>query len=42
MREESWVVVQMNLLKELSEWRQEYVELFRGDERCEYFEEVTC
>jgi len=36
MGEESWVVVQMNLLKELSEWRQEYVELFGGDERYEY------
>ncbi|XP_068475190.1 uncharacterized protein [Phaseolus vulgaris] len=36
MGEESWVVVRMNLLKELSEWRQEYVELFGGDERYEY------
>ncbi|XP_068498144.1 uncharacterized protein [Phaseolus vulgaris] len=36
MGEESWAVVQMNLLKELSEWRQEYVELFDGDERYEY------
>jgi len=35
MGEESWVVVRMNLLKELSEWRQEYVELFGGDERYE-------
>ena len=26
----------MNLLKELSEWRQEYVELFGGDERYKY------
>jgi len=36
MGEESWVVVRMNLSKELSEWRQEYVELFGGDERYEY------
>ena len=36
MGEESWAVVRMNLLKELSEWRQEYVELFDGDERYEY------
>jgi len=26
----------MNLLKELSEWKQEYVKLFGGDERYEY------
>ncbi|XP_068461737.1 uncharacterized protein [Phaseolus vulgaris] len=32
MGEESWAVVRMNLLKELSEWRQKYVELFGGDE----------
>jgi len=36
MGEESWVVVRKNLLKELSEWRQEYVEHFGGDERYEY------
>ncbi|XP_068503615.1 uncharacterized protein [Phaseolus vulgaris] len=36
MGEESWVVVRMNLLKELSEWKQEYVKLFGGDKRCEY------
>ncbi|XP_068486332.1 uncharacterized protein [Phaseolus vulgaris] len=36
MGEESWVVVRMNLLKELSEWRQEYVQLFGGDDRYEY------
>jgi len=36
MGEESWAVVRMNLLKELSEWRQEYVELFGDDERYEY------
>ena len=36
MGEESWAIVQMNLLKQLSEWRQEYVELFGGDERYEY------
>jgi len=36
MGEESWVVVRMNLLKELSQWRQECVELFGGDERYEY------
>jgi len=36
MGEESWAVVRMNLLSELSECRQEYVELFGGDERYEY------
>ncbi|XP_068504242.1 uncharacterized protein [Phaseolus vulgaris] len=36
MGDESWVVVRMNLLKELSEWRQEYVQLFGGDDRYEY------
>ncbi|XP_068504613.1 uncharacterized protein [Phaseolus vulgaris] len=36
MGEESWAVVRMNLLKELSEWRQEYVQLFGGDDRYEY------
>jgi len=36
MGEESWVVVRMNLLKELSEWRQECVQLFGGDDRYEY------
>ena len=35
MREESWAVVRMNLLKELTEWRQKYVELFGGDEQYE-------
>ena len=36
MGEDSWAVVRMNLLKELSEWRQEYVQLFGGDDRYEY------
>ncbi|XP_068471557.1 uncharacterized protein [Phaseolus vulgaris] len=36
MGEESWAVVRMNLLKEPSEWRQEYVQLFGGDHRYEY------
>ncbi|XP_068466406.1 uncharacterized protein [Phaseolus vulgaris] len=36
MGEESWAIVRMNLLKQLSEWRQEYVELFGADERYEY------
>ena len=32
MGEESWATVRMNLHKELCQWRQEYIDLFDGDE----------
>ncbi|XP_068466719.1 uncharacterized protein [Phaseolus vulgaris] len=36
MGEESWAIVRMNLHKELCQWRQEYIDLFDGDERYEF------
>lgn len=36
MGEESWVVLCMNLFKELSQWCYEYVQLFGGDDQYEY------
>jgi len=36
MGEESWAIVRMNLHKELCQWRQEYIDLFGGDERYEF------
>jgi len=36
MGEESWVVVHMNLYKEVTQFRTEYIDLFGGDDRFEY------
>ena len=36
MGEESWAIVRMNFHKELCQWRQEYIDLFGGDDRYEF------
>ena len=36
MGEEFWAIVRMSLHKELCQWRQEYIDLFGGDERYEF------
>jgi len=41
MGEESCFVVQMSLLNEMNQWRQEYVNLFRGDEQYEYLKNTV-
>jgi len=41
MGEESWVVVRMNLLKDLSNFRVEYLQLFGGQDWFEFLKKLT-